>query len=131
MNAPKALIRNVDRSRHAAVTRLGETHREDGGDRRSRDDQEAPPLDDISERPRRNGEQEDRQAGSDLHERDDQRIRTEARHHQLEAALYIHVPIFAARLAVQITVKAGWRKGLQAEARGGAACPRRRIPVFT
>jgi hypothetical protein len=38
--------------------------------------------------------------------------------------VYIHVPVFAARLAVQITVKAGWRNGLQAEARGfGAAGP--------
>jgi hypothetical protein len=35
--------------------------------------------------------------------------------------VYIHVPVFAARLAVQITVKAGWRNGLQAEARGGGA----------
>jgi hypothetical protein len=40
---------------------------------------------------------------------------------QLDAAAYIHVPILAARLAVQITVKSGWRNGLQAEARGGRA----------
>jgi hypothetical protein len=40
---------------------------------------------------------------------------------QLDAAVYIHVPVLAARLAVQITVKAGWRNGLQAEACGGGA----------
>jgi hypothetical protein len=37
------------------------------------------------------------------------------------AAVYIHLPILVARLAVQITVKAGWRNGLQAEPRGGRA----------
>ena len=40
---------------------------------------------------------------------------------QLDAAVYIHVPVLAARLAVQITVKAAWRNGLQAEACGGGA----------
>src|SRR5215831_17373780 len=43
---------------------------------------------------------------------------------QLDAAVYIQLPILAARLAVQITVKAEWRNGLQAEACvGGAAGP--------
>jgi hypothetical protein len=43
---------------------------------------------------------------------------------QLDAAVYIQVPVLAARLAVQITVKAGWRNGLQAEAwAGGTAGP--------
>ena len=47
---------------------------EDGGDRcigGLADDQEASPVDDIGERPSRNGEQEDWEARSDLHERDD------------------------------------------------------------
>jgi hypothetical protein len=35
--------------------------------------------------------------------------------------VYIQVPTFAAKLAVQIIVKAGWRNGFQAEARGGGA----------
>ena len=48
---------------------------------------------------------------------------------QLEAAVYIHVPVLAARLAVQITVKAGWRNGLQAEARGGGAAGRLPAPL--
>jgi hypothetical protein len=50
VNAPKARIRNVNRSRNAAVARLSETS-EDGGDRGGlADDQEAPPVEDIGER---------------------------------------------------------------------------------
>src|SRR5262249_14390752 len=123
VTAAKALIRNVNRSRTAAVTRLSETSTAKTAGiaglaapakirkrRRSTITASAP----AGMASRKIGRlaatcTSETVSGSGL------RLVIS----QLDAAVYIHVPRLVARLAVQITVKAGWRKGLQAEACGG------------
>ena len=71
---PRAKVRPQDQRRgrraqegHRGQRRRGDEHRH------LRAQQQPPPVDDVGERPRRQGEQHDRQAGGGLHQRDQQR----------------------------------------------------------
>src|SRR5215469_9411568 len=125
VTAAKALIRNVNRSRTAAVTRLSETST---AKKTAIAVLAASPM--IRKR-RRSMISASAPAG--MASRKIGRLAVTCTSEtvsgsglrlvisQLDAAVYIQVPILAARLAVQITVKAGWRNGPQAEACGGGA----------
>src|SRR4029077_833269 len=128
VNAPKALISNVNRRRTAAVTRLSETSTA-----------KTAAIAVLAASPiirKRRRSMISASAPAGMASRKIGRLAATCTSEtiigsglrlvisQLDAAVYIHVPVFAARLAVQITVKAGWRNGLQAEARGGGAAGR-------
>ena len=73
-------------------------------------DQQLAPIDDVSERPRRQREDEHGKRGGDLDQRDDERVRMRWVINQAAAAFCIDVPMFETTVATQSTVNFACRR---------------------